>query len=97
MQHEPKYTFDEGFLRAALKRDLAHRGVHATLLLITLMGVLWIWHGSMTVLPTAILGAGVVGLWLRLWRGSARRIFDLWRKQSPDRTTLASAQLLKRV
>jgi len=89
VQHELRFTFDEAFLRAALKRDLAWRGVYATLLLIGVLVVLWLWQGSVSWMTAAILGAGAVALWLllfRVWRTSARRIFDLWSTQCPDRT-----------
>lgn len=88
--HELRFTFDEAFLRAALKRDLAWRGVYATLIFVVLLGLLWLWQGGMpSPLTLGVLGAGVVIVWVllyRVWRVSARRIFELWSQQSPDRT-----------
>lgn len=88
MRHEFQYTFDEPFLRTALKRDIAWRGAYAMIAFALLLAGVWLWTRQLSPLTLAIVGAGVVLLWgllYRAWCLGAVRLVELWSKQSPDR------------
>lgn len=89
MEHEFTFSFDEAFLGDALRRDLVWRGVYASLALLAVLAVLWLWMGHLDLSVLLIVGGGLLLLWVllyRTWRSAARRVDQLWVKQSPDRT-----------
>ena len=88
MRYEFQYTFDEPFLRTALKRDIAWRGVYAMIAFAAILLGMWLWTRELTPLVLGIVGVGVVFVWallFRAWRLGAARVVELWTKQSPER------------
>ena len=86
--HTFTYTFDEAFVRAALRRDVLWRGVYASAALLVVLGLTWLWAGRLGVLEVAIVLIALVLLWailLRQLRSGAARLVELWTKQAPDR------------
>ena len=56
MEHEFTFSFDEAFLRDALKRDLAWRDVYASTALLVVLAVLWLWTRRLDVSLLLIVG-----------------------------------------